>query len=150
MHKVAPGDSTDGPVLPTTAVAPLTRRTSFASTVLSRRLSSSTTAIDVASSGRKGGDYEEALPVSEDEPDSLHEHGMPVVFEVRFRFGSFGARESARVEWSSSFALSRLSDFSNFLEICGEAWCIVFFFFFFLGASLVHSCAPAFGSFDPK
>lgn len=78
--RVTPGE-TDS--LPTRAVpaaaggAPLTRRTSFAATTtLSRR---SSNAAD------KGGDYESGLPLDVvEEPDSLTEHGMPVVFEVRF------------------------------------------------------------------
>lgn len=73
--RVTPGE-TDS--LPTRAVpgAPLTRRTSFAATTtLSRR---SSNAAD------KGGDYESGLPLDVvEEPDSLTEHGMPVVFEVR-------------------------------------------------------------------
>ena len=83
--RVTPGE-TDS--LPTRAVpaaaaaggAPLTRRTSFAATTaISRR--SSNAAADAAS---KGGDFEEGLPLDiVEEPDSLTEHGMPVVFEVR-------------------------------------------------------------------
>ena len=85
--RVTPGE-TDAS-LPTRAAAtvagaaggaPLTRRTSFAATtVISRRSSNA-----AADASNKGGDFEEGLPLDVvEEPDSLTENGMPVVFEVR-------------------------------------------------------------------
>ena len=81
--RVTPGE-TDA--LPTRAAAgaaaPLTRRTSFAAaTAISRRSSNAAAAVDASN---KGGDFEEGLPLDVvEEPDSLTEHGMPVVFKVR-------------------------------------------------------------------
>lgn len=104
--RVAPGD-TDS--LPTRAVAasatangagaPLTRRTSFAATTAISRRSS-----NAAAGGDKGGDFEEGLPLDVvEEPDSLTEHGMPVVFEVRcVEIERRGARERDR--WSTKEA----------------------------------------------
>jgi ATP-binding cassette subfamily G (WHITE) protein 2 len=95
--RVTPGE-TDA--LPTRAApaagaaggAPLTRRTSFAATTaISRRSSNAAAAADAS----KGGDYEEGLPLDVvEEPDSLTEHGMPVVFEVRQAEMQGGGREA--------------------------------------------------------
>ena len=95
--RVTPGE-TDA--LPTRAApaagaaggAPLTRRTSFAATTaISRRTSNAAAAADAS----KGGDYEEGLPLDVvEEPDSLTEHGMPVVFEVRQAEMQGGGREA--------------------------------------------------------
>lgn len=79
---VAPGDTDSLPTRDMVASAanggaPLTRRTSFAATTAISRRSSN------AAAGDKGGDFEEGLPLDVvEEPDSLTEHGMPVVFEV--------------------------------------------------------------------
>lgn len=71
--RVIPGD---------TDTLPTTRRASFAATTAISRRSSNAAAADASS---KGGDFEEGLPLDiVEEPDSLTEHGMPVVFEVRF------------------------------------------------------------------
>ena len=85
--RVTPGETDSLPTraAPAAAVAaagggaPLTRRTSFAATTAISRRSS-----NAAAAASKGGDFEEGLPLDVvEEPDSLTEHGMPVVFEVR-------------------------------------------------------------------